>query len=145
MLNYSGSLTGLDSSPKNYSVCPAVPAPLCLPLCLPAVPARCACVGADVVVCDLFMPDCDGFQVIRQLRRDFPAVKIIAISNGKMDVLPIGPAPWGLTRSFTGRSAEPRSCKAIEEVLQKPAWTLASATAAQCPPCETLGAGTSAR
>lgn len=45
----------------------------------------------DVVVCDMFMPRQDGIETIRALRRDFPALKIIAVSGGgyagKIDVL----------------------------------------------------------
>jgi DNA-binding NtrC family response regulator len=37
---------------------------------------------ADVVVCDLFMPDDDGIATIMQLQREYPIVKIIAISGG---------------------------------------------------------------
>jgi CheY-like chemotaxis protein len=37
---------------------------------------------ADVVVCDIFMPRQDGIETIRALRRDFPEVKIIAVSGG---------------------------------------------------------------
>src|SRR5262245_4567508 len=35
----------------------------------------------DVVITDLIMPNMDGAEVIRDLRRDSPAVKIIALSG----------------------------------------------------------------
>jgi CheY-like chemotaxis protein len=37
---------------------------------------------ADVVVCDLFMDGQGGLQTIRELRRDFPGVRILAVSGG---------------------------------------------------------------
>lgn len=36
----------------------------------------------DLIITDLFMPDTDGMELIYQFRRDFPDVKIIAISGG---------------------------------------------------------------
>jgi CheY-like chemotaxis protein len=36
----------------------------------------------DILFCDLFLPGIGGLQVIREVRRDFPAVKIVAISGG---------------------------------------------------------------
>lgn len=38
--------------------------------------------GAEVVLCDLFMPDVDGLEVIQELRREFADVKVIAMSGG---------------------------------------------------------------
>ena len=38
--------------------------------------------GANVVVTDIEMPRKNGFQVIQELRCDFPDIKIIAISGG---------------------------------------------------------------
>ncbi|MER3424265.1 MAG: response regulator [Nitrospiraceae bacterium] len=37
---------------------------------------------ADLIVTDLLMPEKDGLEVIRELRRDFPQAKIIALSGG---------------------------------------------------------------
>ena len=37
---------------------------------------------ADLVIVDMVMPYKDGIQTIRELTRDFPEVKIIAISGG---------------------------------------------------------------
>jgi CheY-like chemotaxis protein len=38
--------------------------------------------GADVIVTDIFMPEQDGLETIRELRRESPRVKIVAISGG---------------------------------------------------------------
>lgn len=48
---------------------------------------------ADLLICDLFMPGTDGIQVIPTLHREYPNVKIIAISgggfHGSIDMLPV--------------------------------------------------------
>jgi DNA-binding NtrC family response regulator len=49
--------------------------------------------GADLLLCDLFMPGRDGLEVIRELRRESPGVKVLAMSGGAfggdMDMLPL--------------------------------------------------------
>jgi DNA-binding response OmpR family regulator len=48
--------------------------------------------GADLVVTDIFMPGQDGIVTVRRIRKEFPAVKIIAMSGGdatgRMDLRP---------------------------------------------------------
>ena len=79
--------------------------------------------GYDLVLCDLFMPDVDGLELIRELRRDFPEIKIIAMSAGgyhgtvdllavarhlgASEVLPKPFSPWVLVQ-------------AVERVLRPP-------------------------
>jgi len=36
----------------------------------------------DLVISDILMPEQEGLQTIRELRREFPEVKIIAVSGG---------------------------------------------------------------
>jgi CheY-like chemotaxis protein len=47
---------------------------------------------ADLIVCDLFMPDRDGIEVIRGITREFPGIPVIAVSGGgfggSVDLLP---------------------------------------------------------
>ena len=38
--------------------------------------------GGDLVVTDIFMPERDGLETIRLLRRESPELKIVAISGG---------------------------------------------------------------
>jgi len=70
----------------------------------------------DVVITDMIMPEKEGLQVIMELRRDFPNVKIIAISGGGR----IGPEEYlnwakksGVQRTFS----KPFTCNEILEAV----------------------------
>ena len=38
--------------------------------------------GADLVITDIFMPGQDGIVTVRRMRKEFPGVKVIAVSGG---------------------------------------------------------------
>ena len=44
--------------------------------------ARQRTMPAEVIITDILMPDQEGFETIRELRRDFPTTGIIAMSGG---------------------------------------------------------------
>ncbi len=52
-------------------------------------------VALDLVVTDIIMPDCDGIEAITLIKREKPAIKILAISGGgqahAMDLLTLAP------------------------------------------------------
>jgi len=78
---------------------------------------------ADLVITDLIMPDTDGLEIIQELRRTDPAVRILAISGGgrvdaeeylsvarKFGALEVLPKP------FTGQELK----QAVERALAHP-------------------------
>src|SRR5438309_11667460 len=38
--------------------------------------------GADLVITDIFMPGQDGIVTLRRIRKEFPSVRVIAVSGG---------------------------------------------------------------
>jgi CheY-like chemotaxis protein len=60
----------------------------------------------DLILCDTLMPGCNGLDVIRELRRQSPHVKIIAMSGGRYN----GAADMLQTAMYLG----------ADEILYKP-------------------------
>ena len=76
--------------------------------------------SADVVVCDLFMPDKEGLETILELRSLSPEVRIIAVSGGgavfQMDQLPTAEA-FGADRTLKKPFTEEELMEAVDALL----------------------------
>jgi DNA-binding response OmpR family regulator len=74
----------------------------------------------DLVITDLIMPEKEGIETIMELLRDFPGVKIIAISGGgQIDAeqyLSIA-RNFGIQRTFAKPIARAELLKAVRELL----------------------------
>ena len=75
----------------------------------------------DLIITDLIMPEKDGIETIQELRKDFPDVKIIAISGGGR----LGPHDYlhlakmlGAQRTLTKPIELPDLLKTIKELLE---------------------------
>jgi len=75
----------------------------------------------DLIITDLIMPEKDGIETIQELKKDFPDIKIIAISGGGR----LGPQDYlhlakmlGAQRTLTKPIELDELLKAIEELLK---------------------------
>jgi CheY-like chemotaxis protein len=75
---------------------------------------------ADLIITDLIMPEKEGIETITELRRDFPDVKIIAISGGGR----IAPEVYlrmarslGALRTFTKPIERKEIIETVQELL----------------------------
>lgn len=78
----------------------------------------------DLIITDIFMPDTDGLEVIFNFRRDFPEVKIIAVSGGgsrgMVELLAVA-RKMGAQRAFMKPFSWDELLAAVEELLAEPA------------------------
>lgn len=68
---------------------------------------------ADLLITDIFMPKKNGFEVINELKHDFPETKIIAISGGDL----IGPEDYTHTARQLGADCTLKKPFKMKEIL----------------------------
>ena len=78
----------------------------------------------DLVITDLFMPEKEGLETIQELKREYPEVKIIAISGGgttvKHNFLPLA-GMFGALHTFPKPFDVKELLKAVKELLEESA------------------------
>ena len=74
----------------------------------------------DLIITDVFMPEKEGLEIIRELRSEYPEVKIIAISGGgrtgNLDFLPLAKT-FGALRTLAKPFDRQEMLDAVQEVL----------------------------
>jgi CheY-like chemotaxis protein len=83
----------------------------------------------DLVLCDLFMPVKEGIETIPEIRRDFPALPVIAMSGGSLpgqiDMLPVA-LRLGATRTLRKPFHPAELLGAVDAALGQPAPSVTS-------------------
>jgi CheY-like chemotaxis protein len=78
---------------------------------------------ADLIITDLIMPNKDGIGMIIDLKKEFPKVKIIAMSGGgvnRPEGYLDGAKKLGATRTLTKPIDRDEMLKAVKETLKDP-------------------------
>ena len=74
----------------------------------------------DLVITDLFMPEKEGIETMREVQKSFPQVKIIAMSGGgrmgKLDFLPMAES-FGAQRTLAKPFERKELLEAVSAVL----------------------------
>jgi len=78
----------------------------------------------DLVITDIIMPDKEGIETIIELKRDFPGVRVIAISGGgrtrNLDFLKLA-SRYGAEQVLAKPFSQEDLVGAVNEVLSRPA------------------------
>lgn len=78
---------------------------------------------ADLIITDLIMPNKDGIGMIIDLKKEFPEVKIIAMSGGglnKPDGYLEGAKKLGAARTMTKPIDREEMLRAVKNILKEP-------------------------
>lgn len=77
---------------------------------------------ADLILCDLFMPEKEGLETIQELKELFPQVRVVAMSGGSPRISPVDFLSIAKTFGAAATLDKPLSPKTlvatVEEVLQ---------------------------
>jgi YesN/AraC family two-component response regulator len=76
--------------------------------------------SVDLVITDIIMPKMEGLELIMHLKRDFPNIKIIAISGGKPYYLYMA-KKLGIEKIFTKPLNLHEFLNAVKKIIQFPA------------------------
>ncbi len=72
----------------------------------------------DLVITDILMPEKDGLETIRHLRKELPAVKIIAISGNENQLFLDSASGLGATRSLAKPFRPSELLELVAELLE---------------------------
>ena len=72
----------------------------------------------DLIILDILMPGKEGIETIRELKREFPDVKIIAMSGNGTGYLDMA-REFGAERTFSKPFKGEKMLKAVKELLGK--------------------------
>jgi CheY-like chemotaxis protein len=79
--------------------------------------------AADLVLCDIFMPEKEGLETIQELRRDFPALPVVvmtgAVRRSSHDVLAVA-LMVGATAALAKPFTTAQLLRIVKTVLRKP-------------------------
>ena len=79
---------------------------------------QCKRMPVDLVITDIIMPEGEGFETIRELRRSYPGMKIFAMTGARisrqLDILTIA-ATFGAVRTFDKPFELVEILKAVQE------------------------------
>jgi two-component system cell cycle sensor histidine kinase/response regulator CckA len=73
----------------------------------------------DLAIVDLSMPDIDGFQVLKDLHRTAPEMKIMAITGAMPGLLLDSAAMFGATKTLTKPISPESLITAVQQVLER--------------------------
>jgi CheY-like chemotaxis protein len=82
---------------------------------------RLAACPPDVLLLDIFLPDLDGIEILRRVRRSFPHVPIVALSGGspyREHTVPIAARDFGARATFTKPVSPDALLTALEAAIE---------------------------
>jgi DNA-binding response OmpR family regulator len=74
---------------------------------------------ADLVITDLLMPNLDGFELIRHLRREYPKIGIIVVTGGGGEDYPLKASGLGADKVLEKPFTREELLKAVDDLLSK--------------------------
>jgi DNA-binding response OmpR family regulator len=74
--------------------------------------------SADLIITDIFMPEKEGLETITELRRDFPDVRIIAMSGGGIKTGTFSTLPYAKALGAHGTLSKPFQHRELLDMVE---------------------------